>query len=247
MDLTAAYGETVVLRDVSFDVPTGQILAIAGGSGSGKSTLMRHMIGLLEPAQGYVEICGQNLTEAEGRDRLSILRHIGVMYQGGALFGSMTLLENVCLPMEEFTTLPKEARELIGRMKLRLVGLDEAANQLPSEVSGGMQKRAAIARAMAMDPEVLFLDEPSSGLDPITLAELDETIVRLSDSLGVTFIVVTHHVESIFNIADRALMLDGSSKRMVAIGPPAELQDHCEIEWVRRFLSREPVHGKSKA
>lgn len=244
-DLTAAYGDTVVLREIDFDVSVGEVVVIAGGSGSGKSTLMRHMIGLMEPVKGYVEICGENLTAAQGKDRLPILRHIGVMYQGGALFGSQTLLENVCLPLEEFTKLPKEARELIGRMKLRLVGLAEAANQLPSEVSGGMQKRAAIARAMALDPEVLFLDEPASGLDPITLSELDETILRLASSLRVTFVVVTHEVASIFNIADRVLMLDSSTKRIAAIGAPEDLRDRCEVEWVRKFFAREPIHGKS--
>lgn len=237
--LTAAYEEETVFEDVSFEVYRGEIFAILGGSGSGKSTLMKHMIGLLRPVRGRVLIDGRDIVAAEGEERREILRRIGVTYQSGALFGSLTLLENVCLPLEELTALPPEARQRVGMLKLSLVGLERYAGHLPSEVSGGMRKRAGIARAMALDPEILFLDEPSAGLDPITSADLDQLILRLSRSLGITFVIVTHELPSIFAVAERVIMLEKSRRSIVAAGSPRELRDGSGDPYVRRFFRRE--------
>jgi len=237
-DFTAAYDGQVVLERVSFEVYAGEVFAILGGSGCGKSTLLKHMIGLYRPAAGRILIDGDDIAAA-GEERLAILRKFGVMYQSGALFGSMTLLENVSLPLEEFTDLPPEAIRLIALMKLQRVGLSGAADRMPSELSGGMQKRAAIARAMALDPQLLFLDELSAGLDPITSAGLDQLVLNLARSLKITFVVVTHELPSIFAIADRVIMLDKQEKGIIAMGSPQELRDHCGELRVRQFFARE--------
>jgi phospholipid/cholesterol/gamma-HCH transport system ATP-binding protein len=239
--LTAGYDGKVLLRDVAFDVRRGEVFVILGGSGSGKSTLLKHMIGLHPPLRGRVLFEGRDLVAAQGDERLAILRRFGVMYQQGALFGSMTLLENVRLPLEAHTGLSEAAVDLIARTKLDLVQLLGFEDYLPAELSGGMRKRGALARAMAMDPDVLFLDEPSAGLDPVTSAELDQLIARLSRSLGVTFVVVTHELPSVFAIADRAIMLDKETRGIVAEGDPRTLQAHSDNAWVRRFFNREPA------
>ncbi|CCO25208.1 ABC transporter ATP-binding protein [Maridesulfovibrio hydrothermalis] len=238
-NLTCAYGESVIIDDISFKVQKGEIFVILGGSGCGKSTVLKHMIGLYPPAAGEIFIDGDDIGSAHGNMRLDILRRIGVMYQMGALFGSMTLMENVRLPLEEFTSMPGEAMDYTARMKLSLVGLEGSADKMPSELSGGMLKRGAIARAMALDPKILFLDEPSAGLDPITSAELDELVRSLSRSLGVTFVIVTHELQSIFSIADRIIMLDKETKSIIAEGDPRKLRDESEHPLVRSFFHRE--------
>jgi len=237
--LTARFGETTVFRDVSFEVRRGEVFGILGPSGSGKSTLLKHMIGLHTPAAGRVLLDGEDLLAASGESRQRLMRRFGVMYQMGALFGSMTLLENVRLPLEELTDLPPDARDLVALGKLHMVGLSQAADARPAEISGGMRKRAAIARAMALDPGILFLDEPGAGLDPMLSAELDETILTLRRVLGVTFVVVTHELESIFAVADRVILLEGKGGGIAAEGAPAALREQREPAWVRCFFRRE--------
>ena len=238
-DLTVAYGDNIVLEDINFEVRPGEIFVILGGSGCGKSTLLKHMISLREPTKGRVLIDGMDVAAAEGSELLEILRRIGVMYQQGALFGSMNLMDNICLVLEEFTSLPRAAMEMIALMKLNIVGLADAADKMPSELSGGMKKRAAIARAMALDPKILFLDEPSAGLDPITSAQVDELILKLSQNLKMTFVIVTHELPSIFTVADRVIMLEKNAKTIIATGTPYELRDQSDNPWVRQFFNRQ--------
>lgn len=238
-NMTAAYGSQVVLRELNFAVERGEVFVILGGSGCGKSTLLKQMIGLYRPTAGNIWIEKEDIATARGEAKSAIQRKIGVMYQSGALFGSRSLLQNVRLPLEEFSHLPKEGMDAVAWSKLKLVGLEDFPHHLPSEVSGGMQKRAAIARAMALDPKVLFLDEPSAGLDPVTSAELDATIKRLNQALGLTFVVVTHELASIYAIADHVIMLDPETKTLIAQGKPAELRDHSPDAKVRQFFLRE--------
>lgn len=237
--LRAAYDDRVILEGVSFDVRRGEVFVILGGSGCGKSTLLKHLIGLVEPTEGTIRIEGDELTTASGDARLRIQRKFGVLYQSGALFSSMTVAENVALPLEEFTALPRDAIDLLVRLKLDLVGLSQAADRLPSELSGGMKKRAGVARALALDPRILFLDEPSAGLDPITSAEFDKLVLDLRSSLGTTLVIVTHELQSIYAVADRCIMLDRARRTIVAEGRPADLRDTSPDPWVRAFFRRQ--------
>jgi phospholipid/cholesterol/gamma-HCH transport system ATP-binding protein len=238
-DLAARFDGRTIFEHVSFDVRRGEVFVILGGSGCGKSTLLKHMIGLYEPAEGSIEILGLRMDGLDGPARTALLRRIGVMWQSGALFGSSTLAENIGVPLEEHTGLPAEARAMVAQVKLGLVGLSDAAGRLPAEISGGMAKRAGIARAMALDPPILFLDEPSAGLDPITSAGLDALIRQLARDLGTTFVVVTHELQSILAIGDRCIMLDKEAKGMIAEGDPRRLRDESQNPVVRAFFRRE--------
>jgi phospholipid/cholesterol/gamma-HCH transport system ATP-binding protein len=233
--VTQRFGPRVIYENVSLSVNAGEIFVILGGSGCGKSTLMRQIIGLLPPASGSVEVLGHDIYAAPG----DVLRHIGVAFQSGALFGSMSLLENVMLPLEIYTGLPSDARAEVARMKLGLVGLLGSEMLMPAEISGGMAKRAAIARALALDPPLLFLDEPSAGLDPVSSAGLDKLILELRGDLGTTFVVVTHELASIFAIANRCVMLDGAARGIIAEGDPRRLRDEARNPVVHAFFARE--------
>ncbi|CAM2059941.1 intermembrane phospholipid transport system, ATP binding subunit MlaF [Desulfovibrionales bacterium] len=236
--LSVGHGDLILLDTITFDVFSGEVFVILGSSGCGKSTLLKHLIGLIDPKAGDIRIAGQDLVAAEGAARRDILRSLGVAYQSGALFGYMTLLDNVRLPLEEFTALPDLAVDMVARFKLALVGLTGFERYLPSELSGGMKKRAAIARAMALDPQILFLDEPSAGLDPIASAGLDQLILQLRDILGMTFVIVSHELSSIYTIADRVILLDQRAKGILAKGRPQDLRDYSDDPRVRQFFLR---------
>jgi phospholipid/cholesterol/gamma-HCH transport system ATP-binding protein len=237
-DLTMAYGSFVVQRDLTFTINRGDVFIIMGGSGCGKSTLLRHIIGLKPPAKGSVFYEETDFWQAAPQERDRIVRGIGVLYQKGALWSSMTLAENVALPLREYTDLsPARINELVA-LKLALVGLAGFEEYYPSEISGGMQKRAGLARAMALDPEILFFDEPSAGLDPISARRLDELILELRESLGATVVVVTHELASIFTIGNNSVFLDPDTKTMIAAGDPKALRDDASNPKVRTFLTR---------
>jgi phospholipid/cholesterol/gamma-HCH transport system ATP-binding protein len=242
-DLTMAYGSFVLMRDLNFAINHGDVFIIMGGSGCGKSTLLRHLIGLNEPARGAIFYGAENFTSADAAKRQEIVRRMGVLFQSGALWSSMTLAENVGLALGEYTDLTAREIRSVASLKLALVGLKGFEDYYPSQISGGMQKRAGLARAMALDPEILFFDEPSAGLDPISSRLLDDLILELRDSLGATVVVVTHELASIFTIGNNSVFLDTETRTMIAGGDPKELLAECRIPTVRRFLTRGEVEG----
>jgi len=246
-NLDMAYGSFVLMRDLNFTVNKGDIFIIMGGSGCGKSTMMKIMIGLKEPAKGQVLYGGVSLWDTDPVEREKIIRQLGILYQSGALWSSMTLEENVALPLEQYTDLsPSQIREIVS-LKLSLVGLGGFEEYYPSEISGGMRKRAGLARAMALDPDILFFDEPSAGLDPVSAHLLDELIIQLRDSLGATVVVVTHELASIFAIGNNSIYLDVESKTMIAQGHPKKLLEESKDPKVISFLTRGEEHVGTRA
>ena len=242
-DLTMAYGDFVLQRDMNFVVNRGDIFIIMGGSGCGKTTLMRHMVGLKEPARGQVFFGEVSFWESDKEEQEHIMRQIGILYQSGALWSSMTLAENIALPLREYTDLNEAAIREIASLKLSLVGLKGFEDFYPSEISGGMRKRAGLARAMALDPEILFFDELSAGLDPISARLLDDLVLEIRESLGSTIVVVTHELASIFAIGNNSIYLDLEAKAIIARGNPKKLLEESQDPIVRAFLTR----GRKKA
>jgi phospholipid/cholesterol/gamma-HCH transport system ATP-binding protein len=235
-NLTAGYAGETVIRDISFEIPGGKVFAIMGRSGCGKTTLFRAMVGLLKPASGEIYYGDDKMEPISEQPKMEILRKIGVLFQSGALFTSMTVAENVAMPLTQFTSLPQPVIEEIVAMKLELVGLQDSAKKLPGELSGGMQKRAALARAMALDPHILFFDEPSAGLDPLTSSELDETIRSINSFMGTTVVLITHELRSVYSVADSVILLDPSEKTIIARGRPLELEQDVSDKRVRDFF-----------
>lgn len=246
-DLTMSFAERVIQRDLNFSVRQGEVFVVMGGSGCGKSTLLRHLLGLQEPASGEILYASRSLWRSPPAERAAILRNTGVLFQSGALWSSMTLIENVALPLGEFTALPPGEIAAIARYKLALVGLAGFEDYYPAEISGGMQKRAGLARAMALDPDMLFFDEPSAGLDPLSAKRLDDLILSLRDNLGATIVVVTHELASIFAIADNSIFLDSDSRTIIASGKPVQLLAECADARVRDFLTRGHGHEAAPA
>ena len=242
--LTTGYGERIIHDNVSFKIKKGEIVVIAGASGCGKSTLLNHLIGLLNPINGEVFIDGINLVNCSGNARLELLKKCGVLFQSGALLSSMTIAENIDLVLEAHTNLSQELRNIIIDMKLSLLNLSGSENLFPSQLSGGMKKRAGLARAMALDPEILFFDEPSAGLDPISAAELDAAILTINKILGTTMIIVTHDLDSIFNVAQRVIMLDAVTKKIIADDTPQTLKSQTENKEIHDFFNRFPNYSK---
>lgn len=240
--LTMAYGDFVIQRDLTFTIDRGDVFIVMGGSGCGKSTLLRHLIGLQQPAKGDVYYDSENFWEADAEQRVKIMRRIGVLYQTGALFSSMTLAENIALPLGEFTNMERAEIADVVSYKLALVGLAGFEDYYPAEISGGMQKRAGLARAMALDPEILYFDEPSAGLDPISARLLDDLIISLCDTLGTTIVVVTHELASIFAIGTNSVFLDPETKTMLATGSPKKLLAESKDPRIIQFLTRGEGH-----
>ena len=236
--LLAQYGETVILKNINLRVYEGEIFIILGGSGCGKSTLLKHIVGLNRPASGDVYIDGVNITLCDGAQFHLTLRKIGVLFQNSALFGAMTVADNVALPIREYSGLPPGDVESMIRRKLEMVNLGGYEGLMPSELSGGMRKRAGLARALALNPKILFLDEPSAGLDPVTSAEIDELILDINRTLGTTIVIVTHELESIYNLAHRVIMLDKVAKGIIAEGHPIDLKNNSQNKTVQQFFNR---------
>lgn len=245
-NLTAGFGGNTIFENVSFEIYKGEVFVVLGGSGCGKSTLMKQMIGLYEPYSGSVVINGTDITTADEKQLKKVRMKMGVCFQSSGLFGSMTLAENVALPLTEYTDLSTEAIQLIVKMKLGMVQLAGYENHFPAELSGGMKKRAGLARAMALDPTVLFFDEPSAGLDPVTAAELDSLIKSINEGMGTTMVIVTHELQSIFNVAHRVIMLDKSAKGIIAEGDPRWLKDHSTDPRVINFFNRKVPEQEGK-
>ncbi|MDP3284677.1 MAG: ATP-binding cassette domain-containing protein [Desulfobacterales bacterium] len=237
-NLTARYGNEVILENISFDVIEGEVFVILGGSGCGKSTLLKHMTGLLAPSSGSVHINGIDISSCDDRTLHDILKKIGILFQSSALLGSMTVAENIALPVGEYSTLSKSSVDMLVHLKLRMVDLAGFENYFPSELSGGMKKRAGLARALALNPKILFLDEPTAGLDPVISSEIDDLILQINKNIGTTIVIVTHDLDTIFSVAGRIIMLDKKTKSIIAEGDPRYIKEHNPDPSVRQFFNR---------